>query len=646
MTKLSQCLISCVLLVICNADAARILYDDPELTYVPDLTCCYGKRLLHHGEIALSLPECCLQLKCSFGLLKLEQIGPPGSTYCCEFDGQIYPPGYELNHCYPLVCTHGEWHYLDHIDDCCKHCALYNDPHIITFDDHSYDWHDDCNYTVTQNDLTYNPEVGVFSDFVRCWGCASCLGQTTFRNDPHTILTLRNGAVFDVLVNGDPFNVPFSGVHVLTSSGGTHPVLVWRNKHCIILLGSSRLVLQHCRNRLDIWAHPSHADNLDGLCGHYNFYIRDDFTDRQGNVHDLEYRPSEFPMSWKTNDQSDPHCKRHYNAKPSYGCPTGNPCRAGKVQFDEYLSTCKKYLNAIIGKRKELLYLIDSCAFDICMMTQNGESPRTIKEWLRELQDNAEIAKDNVIKTTGRKPSAPVEVIDVHPEPIHPKPLHPKPVHTIHPKPVHPKPLYVTPSYSLDYIDPRQTFTSHEPSFIDGFATIVTYDSPGATLTLPRLTDVYSPVPLVGASPEKTLMKEYATIVVESPSYTSTPLRPTDVRSPHLTVGVDLHVSPTLTLSKEHVTPLRVMSTTYPPNPRVPNLRVPGLEVTPMMEPHTDDSDLATPTMTEYMEPSESMEMIYSATPTTITPVVDIPRSNVLHHASTETNYISQGPSM
>lgn len=86
-----------------------------------------------------------------------------------------------------------------------KHCALYNDPHLLTFDGYNYDWHDDCNYTVTQNDPTYDPEIGVFSNFDRCWGCASCLGRTTFRNDPHTIITLRNGAIYDVGLVYTPF---------------------------------------------------------------------------------------------------------------------------------------------------------------------------------------------------------------------------------------------------------------------------------------------------------------------------------------------------------------------------------------------------------------------------------------------------------
>lgn len=59
----------------------------------------------------------------------------------------------------------------------------------------------------------------------------------------------------------------------------------------------------------------------------------------------------------------------------------------------------------------------------------------------------------------------------------------------VHPVKVHPKP-----KFSKDIIHPRQTF-SLEPTVVDGFSTVVTYDSPTGTITLPRLTDVHSPVP-------------------------------------------------------------------------------------------------------------------------------------------------------
>lgn len=59
--------------------------------------------------------------------------------------------------------------------------------------------------------------------------------------------------------------------------------------------------VQHCPHRLDIWAHPSHADGLDGLCGHFNYYVLDDFEDRSGIVHALEKWPWEFPVSWKAS---------------------------------------------------------------------------------------------------------------------------------------------------------------------------------------------------------------------------------------------------------------------------------------------------------------------------------------------------------
>lgn len=112
------------------------------------------------------------------------------------------------------------------------------------------------------------------------------------------------------MVNGEAFHVPVTGVHKLTCTCGSyktcpcgsHEIFAWRRGMCLMLVGSSRLALQHCHDRIDVWAHPSLAGSLHGLCGHYNFYVKDDFTDRTGQVHPLAKWPQEaFPMSWRVS---------------------------------------------------------------------------------------------------------------------------------------------------------------------------------------------------------------------------------------------------------------------------------------------------------------------------------------------------------
>lgn len=371
------------LLTLLTLAESRVIKDELKPLHRP---CCFGSAKVKHGKPALTLPRCCFQLICNDGKFEKRYIGKPGNTSCCELDGVLYPEGYEMPTCLPLVCENGEWHFLERVRDCCSMCTVYNDPHLVTFDNHTYDWHGACNYTITQNDFTYTPDVAVYSDFGRCWGCASCLTTTTFRNDPHTIITLYADSVFDFMVNGSPYTVPESGIHSVWSSDGPRPVLAWRRRNCVILVGSTWLVLHHCHHRLDIWAHPSHTGSLDGLCGHFNFYLHDDFTDRFSIVHKLDAYPREFPLTWKTKDQTNQDCNHH---EITAGCPAiGNPCRADSAQMDEYTARCKTVLLPVVRNNPDLHHHIGSCAFDLCMMYRSGVTD--VDSWLQTLVTTVE----------------------------------------------------------------------------------------------------------------------------------------------------------------------------------------------------------------------------------------------------------------
>ncbi|XP_045581501.2 mucin-6 [Procambarus clarkii] len=343
--------------------------------------CCYGDARVMHGQVLLSLPSCCTSLVCQNGLIQRQHVGKPGDKSCCEFDGLMYPDGSTLlAQCIPLRCLSGVWTPTPTIEDCCRHCYLYNDPHIKTFDDYNYDWHGICNYSLAQSDFTYAPEVGVFSDFNQCNDQASCLSRTTFRDNPNTIITLDSGSVFVIIVNGEQYTVPASGAHPVQSSAGPHPVLAWRDAGCIYLLGSSKIVLQHCLHRLDVWAYPSHTNHLDGLCGHYNFYRNDDFTDRNDLAHPLQFWPSAFPESWRTEDQTDRRCYK------CPGCETEtaiNPCQ---TLVPQDVLKCRQLLHPIIGRDQQLVSHTETCAWDLCMMRGRGATERKLAAWLVEVQ--------------------------------------------------------------------------------------------------------------------------------------------------------------------------------------------------------------------------------------------------------------------
>ncbi|KAK8375213.1 hypothetical protein O3P69_007857 [Scylla paramamosain] len=218
-----------------------------------------------------------------------------------------------------------------------KHCYLFNDPHIHTLDGHYYDWHGICNYTVTQPGNSLYPDYGVFSDFRHCYNSASCLHVSTFKNDRYTAITLRHNNPFTILVNNDEFVVPTTGVTEALSSHGKHPVLVWRDGDCIYLVGSSKIMIQHCRHRLDVWAHPSHGD----------------------------------------------------------------PCTLDAAQRQELRAICSRRLHLILATDEELEHYVDACQFDLCQLRQTGATKEAQDNWLRELEILAQDAKIILAKTSG-----------------------------------------------------------------------------------------------------------------------------------------------------------------------------------------------------------------------------------------------------
>ncbi|XP_042235032.1 von Willebrand factor-like [Homarus americanus] len=369
-------------------------------------SCCHGDSIVEHGQVVLSLPTCCLTLVCVHGVILPNYHPRPEAMHCCEFDGLMYPDGAQLTaQCFLLTCRRGVWSPTHRIEDCCKHCYLYNDPHIRTFDDYRYDWHGTCNYSVAQSDFTYKPDVGIFSDFESCNGRASCLAHTTFKDNPHTAITIWSEDVFNLVVNGDTYVVPVAGAHAVQSDGVNHPVLAWRDGGCVYLLGSSKLVVQHCRHRLDVWAYPSLVNQLDGLCGHYNFYQDDDFTSRTMEVHPLQYWPSAFPESWRTNEQMDPRCEG-----PCLGCwrdRAEDPCKAEENQRKEYTATCRRLLHPIIATDTDLVSHVEACALDLCVMRQNGATQAEVDYWSWQMQVIVQQTKIIIAKTlTGWVPNA------------------------------------------------------------------------------------------------------------------------------------------------------------------------------------------------------------------------------------------------
>lgn len=153
--------------------------------------CCWGQETIAHGDTAITIPHCCTTIVCNKGLLEKHNLR---AVNCCEFGGELYQTGAQLEgHCAILVCSRGTWVIKQDIDDCCARCSAYDDPHFTTFDEHHYDFHGTCNYSLAQIGTSWDTHTAVYSQFQSCYDHASCLNITVFREDPHTLITLSQG---------------------------------------------------------------------------------------------------------------------------------------------------------------------------------------------------------------------------------------------------------------------------------------------------------------------------------------------------------------------------------------------------------------------------------------------------------------------
>lgn len=399
-------------------------------------SCCFGRQHFTHGQTVLTLDSCCVSFVCNYGDIEIvrrrtidgrchdegsgmdwllgeywftrKHVTQPGEGVTelpsgCVFNGTVYNNGAKLpGLCSPVTCVDGSWKVTGSIEECCKHCYLFDTSHVVTFDNNFYNWNGPCNYSVAQTGSTYYPEVAVYTSFTPCFAATFCLGQTTFKNDPYTVITLTHvlgTELFYILVNGHTYVVPDNVVTQVKSATNTHPVLAWREGKCLFLLGSSGLTVQHCPHRLDVWAFPTHSTNLHGLCGHFNFHPTDDMTARDGTVHPVVLNPLAFPESWRTNDQSSHLCQQpcRYCNNPT----TSSPCVASAAQKKLYSVLCRRHLYPVLGPDTELQHHVDACELDMCMLEQAGVSKLERRRWLVEIIKLTQNSKILLAKASG-----------------------------------------------------------------------------------------------------------------------------------------------------------------------------------------------------------------------------------------------------
>lgn len=373
-------------------------------------TCCYGtSQNIANGHVIESFPSQCMQLLCHQGINEPRYYDDPMACGCCVHNGKMYRDGERIDGvCTDLTCREGRWITKGYIDECCEMCRFQNDPHITTYDGYHYDWHGTCNYSMSQPNFGYQESFGIYGQYKQCNGLASCVDITTFQDNPHTVIQVTAGQGPNVLVNNNPFVVQ-GNVEGLPVGDPSQPVLSWTDGSCNWFLGSQGFLLMTCAGEIYIWAYPNLVGQLNGLCGHLSLYQPDDFTDRSGFPHSMQYYPYAFPVSWLTSVQTKTDCgsTQHGNGGPN-GAP--NPCTLDKPGLANLNQVCTTlFLNVNWqGKKGSKIIIniaIQACVADLCLMHQNGATQQEIEDWKIQMQIMLEIRiRIEVMTTVGALP--------------------------------------------------------------------------------------------------------------------------------------------------------------------------------------------------------------------------------------------------
>nr|XP_045610359.1 otogelin-like protein [Procambarus clarkii]XP_045610360.1 otogelin-like protein [Procambarus clarkii] len=366
-------------------------------------SCIHGGQFVPHGTVLANLPDKCMRIVCDKGSAVPEFVGDEKASGCCEFRGNIYQPGlvYPAG-CAKMTCEGGNWKPTGEIETHCPQCEVFDDPHFWSYDRHRFDYHGDCKYAISQKGNSIDPEYGIFAQFQRCYNMPSCVQKTTFKDNPELQIEigewgLASPGIFKIRANGEEIEVPAGPYAQRVTAGGVkHNVLVWRQGECLRILGSQGLVLQHCKIRFDVWANPNLHSELRGLCGIPDKNTGNDFTTRNNVPYNPTLNaPAVFAESWKTPDQTNPACTAAGRRRRSINKESQaafKQCQQDNVSWKRMLALCQQTVGGAKsngqGASGELSQvLVDSCAFDLCMISKGSPDPeKDTEKWLGEVK--------------------------------------------------------------------------------------------------------------------------------------------------------------------------------------------------------------------------------------------------------------------
>ncbi|XP_063597292.1 uncharacterized protein LOC134773973 [Penaeus indicus] len=298
------------------------------------------------------------------------------SSYC-TFNGKTYSTGELLvDSCLNLECVGDTWYPTGYSRSTCSMCSLRNDPHITGFSGFYYDFHGILEYYIAMNIDTY----GVTGDFYPCNTFASCLDIITYKDDADTVITFDKDGGDTILVNGDPFTVTNVVQNVQSAGGVVHPVLAWKQGHCIRIVGTRGIAVSFCIHDMYVWAENAILGDLNGLC----------FGGRAFGAAKTKHFQRLAVSQEEINKWGESLLVPGSNTRPfessttvAYGVLTNEV----DAICDNEIEQCQALFNTVFYTKDLFNAVVDFCVVDVCLMTLSNATQDEIDDWKRKMSD-------------------------------------------------------------------------------------------------------------------------------------------------------------------------------------------------------------------------------------------------------------------